>query len=111
MAMVTVQNSKKTFSDKDEVQSFLHFHGIASEAWPVPAALAPLAGKDLLSPDEKTKVLSAYSAELERLRTKGYVENDMICLSPQTPQIDDLLSKFDKDHYHTDDEVRFIFSG
>ena len=35
----------------------------------------------------------------------------MVCLCPSTPNVDQLLAKFDKDHYHTDDEVRFIFSG
>ena len=112
MAFVTIQGSKKTIADAAEVKDFLQFHGIAHENWTVPQALAPLVKKDLLAPEEKSQVLSAYQNELERLKVEnGYIDNDMICLCPQTPQIDELLSKFDKDHYHTDDEVRFIFSG
>ncbi len=112
MAFVTIQESKKTIAGAEEVKDFLRYHGIAHETWMVPPTLAPLVKKDLLAPEEKTQVLSAYEKELERLKVeKGYIDNDMICLCPQTPQINELLSKFDKDHYHTDDEVRFIFSG
>jgi len=112
MAFVTLQNSKKTFSATEEVKDFLRFHGIAYDAWKIPEALSPLAKKDLLAPEEKSQVLSAFSPQLEELKTtEGYIENDMICLCPQTPQINELLSKFDKDHYHINDEVRFIFSG
>lgn len=112
MAFVTLQESKKTLSQPADIKDFLNFHGIAYDTWQVPDALSPLAKKDLLSPDEKTQVLSSYTRELEHLKTtQGYIQNDMVCLCPTTPQIQDLLSKFDKDHYHTDDEVRFIFSG
>ncbi len=112
MAFVTLQASKKTLSGPAEIKDFLQFHGIAYDQWKVPQTLAPLIKKDLLAPEEKSQVLSAYEKELETLKnTKGYIENDMVCLCPQTPQINELLSKFDKDHYHTDDEVRFIVSG
>ena len=112
MAFVTIQESKKTLSDLPEIKDFLQFHGISYDTWKVPGSLAPLIKKDLLATEEKVQVLSAYERELELLRTsKGYIENDMVCLCPQTPQINELLSKFDKDHYHTDDEVRFILSG
>ena len=112
MAFVTVQDSKKTISNTDEIHAYLGHHGIAYESWAVPQSLAPLAQKDLLTPEEKGTILSNYTAELERLKVeKGYIENDMVCLCPATPNIEQLLSKFDKDHFHTDDEVRFIFSG
>lgn len=112
MAFVTVETSKKTLSDAQEIQSYLNYHGIAYETWAVPETLSTLVKKDLLSPEEKQSVLAKYQAQLERLKVeKGYIQNDMVCLCPQTPQINELLSKFDRDHYHTDDEVRFIFSG
>ncbi len=112
MAFVTIQDSKKTLTDPQEIQAFLKYHGLSYQKWDVPDTLDPLAKKDLLDPTEKQKVLSNYQEELERLKTeKGYISNDMVCLCPTTPQIETLLSKFDKTHYHTDDEVRFIFSG
>src|SRR5262245_48660417 len=104
MAFVTLQATKKTLSTPVEIKDFLNYHGIAYDTWQVPGTLAPLAQKDLLSPDEKSQVLSAYGTQLEHLKTtKGYIQNDMVCLCPTTPQINELLSKFDRDHYHTDD--------
>ena len=112
MAFVTIQDSKKTLAGADDIRDYLRFHGITYETWAVPDVLAPLAKKDLLDADEKTAILTQYTNQLERLKVeKGYIENDMVCLCPATPNIDTLLAKFDKDHYHTDDEVRFIFSG
>jgi 1,2-dihydroxy-3-keto-5-methylthiopentene dioxygenase len=112
MAFVTIQDSKKTLSDVQEIRDFLGYHGVTYDAWPIVDTLGALAKKDLLSPDEKTQVLGQYKDQLDRLKVeKGYIQNDMVCLCPTTPQINDLLSKFDRDHYHTDDEVRFIFSG
>jgi 1,2-dihydroxy-3-keto-5-methylthiopentene dioxygenase len=35
----------------------------------------------------------------------------MVILNPQTPNLETLLAKFDKSHYHDDDEVRYIFDG
>src|SRR5689334_14565162 len=112
MAFVTIQSSKKTLSDQQEISSFLAYHGITHQRWAVPEHLSPLAQKDLLNPEEKAEVLSAYKPQLEDLKQKsGYIQNDMVCLCPATPNIQALLSKFDKDHYHTEDEVRFILSG
>lgn len=112
MAFITVQASKKTISAPSEVKDFLQFHGVTYDVWPVPDTLSPLVKKDLLSPEEKSQVLASYEKPLEDLKvSNGYIQNDMVCLCPTTPQIQELLSKFDKDHYHTDDEVRFIFSG
>lgn len=99
MAFVTIQNSKKTLSDTQEITDFLAYHGIAHQRWDVPQALVPLTQKDLLSPEEKSQVLTAYQPQLEALKQKhGYIQNDMVCLCRQTPQIEQLLSKFDRDH-------------
>jgi 1,2-dihydroxy-3-keto-5-methylthiopentene dioxygenase len=112
MAFVTIQESRKTLSDVQEIRDFLGFHGVNYDTWAVPDSLSSLAKKDLLTPEEKLTVLANYTPQLERLKAeKGYIQNDMVCLCPTTPQINELLSKFDRDHYHTDDEVRFIFGG
>ena len=112
MAFVTIQSSRKTLADTAEIKDYLGYHGISYDRWEVPEVLAPLAKKDLLDANEKSAVLAQYKPQLEKMRVeKGYIENDMVCLCPATPNIETLLSKFDKNHYHTDDEVRFIFSG
>jgi 1,2-dihydroxy-3-keto-5-methylthiopentene dioxygenase len=112
MAFVTVQESKKTISDVQEIRDYLGYHGVSYQTWDVPGALQPLAQKDLLSPEEKSQVLTAYTPQLNELKESGgYIQNDVICLCPKTPQVEELLRKFDHDHYHTEDEVRFILSG
>jgi 1,2-dihydroxy-3-keto-5-methylthiopentene dioxygenase len=112
MAYVTIQSSKKTLSDQQEISAFLAYHGVTHQRWDVPKDLAPFQQKDLLDPEEKATVLAAYKPQLDDLKVKGgYIQNDMVCLCPATPNIDTLLKKFDRDHYHTEDEVRFILGG
>ena len=50
--------------------------------------------------------------EIERIkRDRGYVDQDEVSLSPETPNLDAICAKFDKEHYHTLDEVRFVVDG
>jgi 1,2-dihydroxy-3-keto-5-methylthiopentene dioxygenase len=57
-------------------------------------------------------VLAAYAAEIDRLKAAGgYVAADVIDVSPQTPNLDAMLAKFRKEHWHDEDEVRFILRG
>ena len=42
---------------------------------------------------------------------EGYKTADVIALRPDTPNLDALLAKFDKTHFHDEDEVRFVVSG
>ena len=96
MATLTVAATGAKIQADAEVAAFLQARGIEFERWPVRAG----------------DLLQAYRPELDRLaREKGYIDADVIRLSPETPNLETLLAKFDKDHYHTDDEVRFIHDG
>lgn len=56
--------------------------------------------------------LSDNEAEIERIkRDRGYVDQDEVSLSPETPNLDAICAKFDQEHYHTLDEVRFVVDG
>jgi 1,2-dihydroxy-3-keto-5-methylthiopentene dioxygenase len=44
-------------------------------------------------------------------REQGYVDQDFIELGPATPNLDAICAKFDREHYHTEDEVRFVVGG
>jgi 1,2-dihydroxy-3-keto-5-methylthiopentene dioxygenase len=58
------------------------------------------------------EVLTAYSAEIERLKAQGgYVTADIIDISPETPNLEAMLNKFNSEHWHDEDEVRFIIEG
>ena len=51
-------------------------------------------------------------AEVARIKAdRGYVEQDEVSLSKQMPNLDAICAKFDKEHYHTLDEVRFVVDG
>jgi 1,2-dihydroxy-3-keto-5-methylthiopentene dioxygenase len=54
----------------------------------------------------------AYQAPLDTLKgERGYVQQDEVALSPQTPNIDAICAKFVDEHLHDDDEVRFVLEG
>ena len=70
-----------------------------------------LAARGVLSwsvpPDE-----SARAETIARIkREHGYVDEDFVELSPATPNLEAICAKFDKEHYHTEDEVRFVVEG
>jgi 1,2-dihydroxy-3-keto-5-methylthiopentene dioxygenase len=44
-------------------------------------------------------------------RQHGYVDEDFIELGPSTPNLEAICAKFDKEHFHTEDEVRFVVAG
>ena len=41
----------------------------------------------------------------------GYVTADVIDVNPTTPGLDEMLAKFDREHWQDEDEVRFIIAG
>jgi 1,2-dihydroxy-3-keto-5-methylthiopentene dioxygenase len=104
MAVLTILNEKKTLNDAEEIASALARHGIEYERW-TPAH--PVA--DNAAPEE---ILSAYSREIEDLKERGgYVTADVIDVNPATPGLDEMLAKFNREHWHDEDEVRFIIAG
>lgn len=42
---------------------------------------------------------------------RGYITQDEVRLSPQTPNLAVVMKKFDDEHIHDDDEVRFVLDG
>lgn len=45
------------------------------------------------------------------MRERGYVTRDEIQLSKATPNLAAIEAKFDREHLHTDDEVRYVLEG
>ena len=104
MAVVRFPDEGRTVTGEAAVREALERVGIDYERWqpshPVPAG----------APAEA--VLAAYAAEIDRLKAAGgYVTADVIDVSPQTPNLDAMLAKFRKEHWHDEDEVRFILRG
>lgn len=104
MALVRIPEEHATLRDREAIARRLADAGIAYERWepshPVPASASP------------AEILDAYNAEIERLKTDGgYVTADVIDVGPQTPGLDAMLAKFNREHWHDEDEVRFIIEG
>lgn len=55
---------------------------------------------------------SVYREPIDALkRDRGYIEEDQVDLSPQTPNLEALCQRFVEEHSHDEDEVRFVLSG
>jgi 1,2-dihydroxy-3-keto-5-methylthiopentene dioxygenase len=104
MATIHIPDENRTLTDPAEINSFLAPHGICHERWDVAGRIGPDATND--------EILSAYAPEIERLKAAGgYVTADVINVNPATPGLDEMLARFDKEHTHSEDEVRFTVHG
>jgi 1,2-dihydroxy-3-keto-5-methylthiopentene dioxygenase len=55
---------------------------------------------------------AAFQPVLDELKTKsGYGTQDEVRLSQDTPNLEAVLKKFDDEHTHSDDEIRFVLDG
>ena len=104
MAIVTILNEDKTLRTENEITTGLAEFGIDYQRWLPEHPVADDAPAE--------EILQAYSREVEALKTHGgYVAADVIDVSPNTPGLDDMLAKFNREHWHDEDEVRFIIAG
>ena len=104
MAVVRIPDSNRTFDDDDAARAHLRSQGIAWERWQPSRELADGASAD--------EVLAAYAPDIDRLKARGgYVTADVIDVFPDTPNLDAMLAKFAREHWHDEDEVRFILEG
>lgn len=104
MARVTVSGDGRQIDDPHAIADFLAPYGIRYEKWEVEGRLSE-------SPSSE-EILAAYGPEIERLKQRGgYVTADVINVRPDTPGLDEMLAKFDKEHTHSEDEVRFTVAG
>ena len=104
MATLKIADEGRTVTDPGAVASVLREAGIDYERWDSARALPEDA-----APDD---VLKAYAEEIESLKARGgYLTADVIDVSPQTPGLEAMLAKFNREHWHDEDEVRFIVRG
>jgi 1,2-dihydroxy-3-keto-5-methylthiopentene dioxygenase len=112
MAVVTVQDTGTTYTEDREVAEFLAKYGIDYERWDISAIPQPLLDKPSLTPEEKEQILEALADPIERAKQKaGYQSADVVAMFPEIPNIDDFLKPFQKEHYHTENEIRLVVDG
>jgi 1,2-dihydroxy-3-keto-5-methylthiopentene dioxygenase len=105
MAIVNIPNKNLTLKNANEIIEYLGGIGIDYERWDTEEIR--------VSPDaSEEEILEAYSAEIEELKVKGgYITADVINIVLTTPNLQVMLDKFNREHWHDEDEVRFIVKG
>ncbi len=104
MAVVNIPDKHLTLKSVSEIETFLGTIGVAYERWENL--------KQISADASDQEILDGYAAEINALKQKGgYVTADVINIVPTTPGLDEMLGKFNKEHWHAEDEVRFIVKG
>jgi len=104
MAIVTIPGENRSLHDREAMTQYLAGIGINYERWEPSQPIAAQAPAEV--------ILAAYAGEIDQLKTRGgYVTADVIDVNPQTPGLDAMLAKFNREHWHDEDEVRFIIHG
>lgn len=109
-----ITSDGKAVTDFATIRNRLAGLGIVLNAWAAPegARTRELLDKQGLNDAEKEELLRLVENRFEQLkREKGYVTRDLVVMHEDVPGIADMLNKFNKIHYHTDDEVRYILAG
>lgn len=100
----TPHDERQTLHDHGAIAAALAPSGVTLERWEA-GAILPADAQD-------ETILSAYAADIARLKaTGGYQSCDLLRLKPDHPQRTELRAKFLSEHVHDDDEVRFFVEG
>ena len=104
MAIVKIPEENRTLDDAADVRAYLAGCGIEYEQW--------TSGVAVESGATSADVLSAFGEKIDELKARGgYVTADVIDVKADTPGLDVMLAKFNSEHWHDEDEVRFIVEG
>jgi 1,2-dihydroxy-3-keto-5-methylthiopentene dioxygenase len=104
MAVLRIPDEDRTIDDAQAVGRYLAARGIEFERWEPEVRLEAGAPAGA--------VLAAYADKIDDLKARGgYVTADVIDVTPETPGLDQMLAKFNSEHWHDEDEVRMIVEG
>jgi 1,2-dihydroxy-3-keto-5-methylthiopentene dioxygenase len=104
MAILRIPDENQLLQEYDKIRDFLAGIGIDYERWEPVAGIPPDASAE--------QILSAYAKQINELKSRGgYVTADVIDVNGDTPGLDAMLAKFNIEHRHDEDEVRYIISG
>ncbi len=104
MAVVRIPDENRVLREQDQVRDYLASISIEYERW------EPVMGVGADASSEE--ILRAYEGQVSELKKRGgYVTADVIDVKPDTPGLDTMLAKFNIEHRHDEDEVRYIIAG
>lgn len=104
MAVIVIPDKNLILTNEEEIKNHLASIGIDYERWENSKNVSADAAAD--------EVLDAFSEEIEKLKASGgYRTADVIDIRADTPNLEAMLEKFRPEHWHDEDEVRFIVKG
>jgi len=104
MAILRIPDDDMVLTGAARIKERLASIGIDYEVWRPEHALSENSTAE--------DVLAAYAGDIERMkRCGGYVTADVIDVYPQTAGLEAMLARFTREHWHDEDEVRFILAG
>ncbi|MBN8420388.1 MAG: cupin domain-containing protein [Verrucomicrobia bacterium] len=104
MAYLRIPATDRVIDDADSIRSFLLPHGIHYDRWLVAGRIDRDASQE--------EILAAYAPEVTALmQSGGYSAADVVNVTPAVPNMQEMLNKFNQEHRHAEDEVRFIVKG
>lgn len=112
MAEIRIRNTEERIKGEENVRTFLESQEVLYEHWDPSKLSESLQNKFVLSDEEKAEILATFDTEIRDLaERRGYKTWDIVALSDATPNLEELLKKFENVHTHTEDEVRAITAG
>jgi 1,2-dihydroxy-3-keto-5-methylthiopentene dioxygenase len=104
MAILHIPDEQRTLSQFAEIKQYLAQIGIGYEVWKP--------SFELHRDSTNEQILQAFASEIEALKKQGgYQAADVVNLFPDTPNLEAMLARFSKEHWHDEDEIRFITAG
>jgi 1,2-dihydroxy-3-keto-5-methylthiopentene dioxygenase len=104
MAVLRIPDDQRSLHEHNEIRDYLAGIGIDYERWPLADSVTPDASSE--------QILSAYAPQVDQLKRRGgYVTADVIDVNADTPGLEAMLAKFNIEHRHDEDEVRYIVAG
>lgn len=90
--------------DADRIADELRRIGVTFERWQASQPVRP--------GDSPATVMAAYSGDIQRLVSeRGFRTVDVVSISPDNPNREEMRRKFLDEHFHKEDEVRFFVAG
>lgn len=112
MATLTPLWTATQETDDTAISRFLAERGVHFERWAMPEEAVSLGMKARLDDADKARLLALFSDKLaEKAERDGYRAADVVAIRSDLPGVDEALAKFDRVHFHDDDEVRAIVGG
>ncbi|MCB9728433.1 MAG: cupin domain-containing protein [Deltaproteobacteria bacterium] len=101
----------RPLDDPTAIAEFLAPRGVAFARWEVGSEATALAAREALDDDARERLVALFRLELARLAdAEGYPAADVVAVRA-VPGVDEALARFDRVHFHDDDEVRAIVGG